>query len=261
VLSAVFSVASLFFVLFRLSCFVIFSYYNISSISAWLDNREQFSKVKIPVAIHKGRKTCPSCKSLVRSNTVVCKKCKHSFAEIQLDKKTQSSIVWPKELQRSHSSSSNSGSHHHKKKKKNNNASHTSSATSQKRNAIKRSRTTDTTVVVSDIAEHSAELEQKKKKKPKKEVIKKQLSVNQNTSLATTLRLGSKNGNGSRFPTVQFALAQESAMHYAISAVNSAVAVEANKLQASSPIVIAYPTDTPTLLSADDLGVSWVLWE
>ena len=46
----------------------------------------------------KGRKRCPSCSSIVRSNAVTCSTCNHSFAELEDAKKRQQAIKWSDDL-------------------------------------------------------------------------------------------------------------------------------------------------------------------
>ena len=73
--------------------------------SAWLEDRERNVGVKLECWPGKGRKQCPSCKSIIRSNTLRCKKCSHSFETKEREKQSQSAIVWPKELQRARNAS------------------------------------------------------------------------------------------------------------------------------------------------------------
>ena len=77
------------------------------SMTAWLENRapnlDAVGNTNIP---GKGRKLCPECKTTTRSNTLECKKCKHSFVEGEREKKTQARIVWPEGLRNSRNESS-----------------------------------------------------------------------------------------------------------------------------------------------------------
>ncbi len=74
--------------------------------SAWLENRPRNEELKLECWPGKGRKSCPNCKAIIRSNSILCKKCKHSFEEVEVIKKVQVSIVWPQELRRARNESS-----------------------------------------------------------------------------------------------------------------------------------------------------------
>ena len=74
--------------------------------SAWIENRPRNTEKKLECWPGKGRKMCPSCKAIIRSNSIKCKKCDHSFEEVEKKKKIQASIVWPAELRRARNESS-----------------------------------------------------------------------------------------------------------------------------------------------------------
>ena len=74
--------------------------------AAWLENRPRMSDKKLECGPGKGRKMCPSCKAIVRSNSLSCKKCSHSFAAVEKEKQEQAAIVWPEELRRARNESS-----------------------------------------------------------------------------------------------------------------------------------------------------------
>jgi hypothetical protein len=64
---------------------------------AWLAGRKprKLDKKKL---CGKGRKRCPSCQNIVRSNAVSCAKCDHSFAALEDAKKRQAAIKWSEDL-------------------------------------------------------------------------------------------------------------------------------------------------------------------
>ena len=100
---------------------------------AWIENRPPRNQGIELKCTNKGRKSCPSCKTILRSNALQCSKCHHSFAEIESIKRQQSSIVWPKDLQRSSNkvaSTKRKGSRTSNRKTSNNSSSSSSSSSS-----------------------------------------------------------------------------------------------------------------------------------
>merc|ERR1712166_1301925 len=102
---------------------------------AWIENRPPRNQGIELKCTNKGRKSCPSCKTILRSNALQCSKCHHSFAEIESIKRQQSSIVWPKDLQSRFKSGSNkvastkrNGSETSNRKTSNNSSSSSSSS-------------------------------------------------------------------------------------------------------------------------------------
>ncbi len=73
---------------------------------AWVQNREKRKMNDKACWPGKGRKLCPSCKTVVRSNAVTCKKCQYSFLESEQKKKKQAAIEWPEHLRRPRNESS-----------------------------------------------------------------------------------------------------------------------------------------------------------
>lgn len=73
---------------------------------AWVENRER-RKIKTKACWPgKGRKLCLSCKTVVRSNAIECKKCGYSFLESERRKLQQAAIEWPEHLRRPRNESS-----------------------------------------------------------------------------------------------------------------------------------------------------------
>lgn len=73
---------------------------------AWIENRERRKMKDKACWPGKGRKLCPDCKTVVRSNAEICKKCNYSFQQSELNKKLQSAIQWPEHLRRPRNESS-----------------------------------------------------------------------------------------------------------------------------------------------------------